>query len=94
MPQYDNLFDPTRQPVMVVGDAGGIGGEIASTCAQFGARISIAGRKRERAVAAQQLGLDDGRSMGMRMDVTQAASIRTGLDQAEARSWSTASAGR
>ncbi len=85
MSKHDNLFDLTRQHVMVVGGTGGIGGEIARACAQFGARISIAGREQERSgAAAQELGLEDFRSVGVQMDVTQADSIHAGLAQAEA----------
>ena len=85
MSKHDNLFDLTQQHVMVVGGTGGIGGEIALACAQFGARISIAGREKERSrAAAQELGLEDFRSVGVKMDVTQADSINAGLAQAEA----------
>jgi len=85
LPKHDNLFDLTRQHVMVVGGTGGIGGEIALACARFGAQISIAGRNEERSVAAaRELALADCRSVGVELDVTQADSIHAGLAQAEA----------
>ncbi len=85
MPKHTNLFDLTQQHVMVVGGTGGIGGEIALACAQFGASVSIAGRDESRSVtAARQLGLADSKSVGVEIDVTQASSINNGLTQAEA----------
>ena len=84
MPKHTNLFDLTQQHVMVVGGTGGIGGEIALACAQFGASVSIAGRDEKRSeAAAGQLGLADNKTLGVAMDVTQAGSINAGLTQAE-----------
>ncbi len=85
MSKHANLFDLSQQHVMVVGGTGGIGGEIAQACAQFGAKVSIAGREEERSVAAaRQLGLAASKSVGVVIDITQASSINNGLTQAEA----------
>ncbi len=84
MPKHDKLFDLSRQHVLVAGGTGGIGGEIALACAQFGAKVSIAGRDLGRSVAAAQaLGLDDRRATGVMMDITQADSVQAGLAAAE-----------
>ena len=84
MPKHENLFDLSQQHVMVVGGTGGIGGEIALACAQFGAKVSIAGRKKSRSeAAAGELGVER-RAAGIEMDVTQKDSIDTGLALAEA----------
>lgn len=69
---------------MVVGGTGGIGGEIALACGQFGAKVSIAGRDAERsAAAAEQLDLDAEAVVGVALDVTSAASVAAGLTRAE-----------
>ena len=84
MPKHENLFDLSQQHVMVVGGTGGIGGEIALACAQFGAKVSIAGREKSRSeAAAGELGVER-RAAGIEMDVTQKDSIDTGLALAEA----------
>ena len=85
MSKHENLFSLVDQHVMVVGGTGGIGGEIALACSQFGAKVSIAGRDAERsAAAAEQLDLDAETVTGVALDVTNAASIAAGLASAEA----------
>lgn len=85
MSKHENLFSLAGQHVMVVGGTGGIGGEIALACGQFGAKVSIAGRDAERsAAAARQLNLDAEAVVGVTLDVTNADSIAAGLARAEA----------
>ena len=82
--KHANLFSLAGQHVMVVGGTGGIGGEIALACGQFGAKVSIAGRDAERsAAAAEQLNLDAESVVGVALDVTNADSIAAGLARAE-----------
>lgn len=84
MSKHENLFSLAGQHVMVVGGTGGIGGEIALACGQFGAKVSIAGRDAERsATAADQLDLDAEAVVGVALDVTSAASVAAGLARAE-----------
>ncbi len=84
MSKHENLFSLVGQHVMVVGGTGGIGGEIALACGQFGAKVSIAGRDAERSAAvAAQLDLDAETVTGVALDVTSAASIAAGLARAE-----------
>lgn len=82
--KHAGLFDLSQEHVLVAGGTGGIGGEIALACGQFGARVTVAGRQGQRArEAAAALRLEDGRAVGVRLDVTQADSIRAGLAAAE-----------
>lgn len=84
MSKHENLFSLVGQHVMVVGGTGGIGGEIALACGQFGAKVSIAGRDADRsAAAADQLDLDAEAVVGVALDVTSAASVAAGLARAE-----------
>ena len=84
MSKHENLFSLVGQHVMVVGGTGGIGGEIALACGQFGAKVSIAGRDADRsAAAADQLDLDAEAVVGVALDVMSAASVAAGLARAE-----------
>ena len=84
MSKHENLFSLAGQHVMVVGGTGGIGGEIALACGQFGAKVSIAGRDADRSVAAaDHLDLDAEAVVGVALDVTSAASVAAGLARAE-----------
>ena len=84
MSKHENLFSLVGQHVMVVGGTGGIGGEIALACGQFGAKVSIAGRDADRsAAAADQLDLDAEAVVGVALDGTSAASVAAGLARAE-----------
>ena len=84
MAKHRNLFSLSDQHVMVVGGTGGIGGEIALACSQFGARVSIAGRAQTRCdQAADALGAAPESAVGIAMDATAAASIAAGMDRAE-----------
>ena len=84
MSKHENLFSLAGQHVMVVGGTGGIGGEIALACGQFGAKVSIAGRDADRSAAtADQLDLDAEAVVGVALDVTSAASVAVGLARAE-----------
>ncbi len=85
MRKHQNLFNLEDQHVMVVGGTGGIGGEIALACGQFGARVSLTGREQDRcdeaAVTLQADGVSE--TVGAQMDATSAASIAAGFAAAE-----------
>ena len=73
MTEYARLFDMVGKVVLIAGGTGAIGSEMARGLSQYGARIAIAGRRADRAAeTAAQFG---DRGLGVRLDVTDEASI-------------------
>ncbi len=85
MGKHTNLFNLKDQHVMVVGGTGGIGGEIALACGQFGARVSVAGRSQDRCedAAAVLRDTEVAAAIGVQMNATRADSIAAGFAAAE-----------
>jgi NAD(P)-dependent dehydrogenase (short-subunit alcohol dehydrogenase family) len=69
---------------LVTGAGGGIGGAIARALSDAGARVSLAGRRREPLVALASA-LPEGRALAIEgFDVTDEAAIASGLERARA----------
>ena len=76
------MFDLNGKTALVVGGYGGIGGAIAEGMATRGARLAIAGRDGEKAVAfARDLPATDKPAIGLAMDGADVADINRGVDE-------------
>ena len=80
----ETMFDLERKTALVVGGYGGIGGAIAEGLAACGARVAIAGRDREKAVAFAGE-LPSTGSLGLAMDGADVADINRGVVEAADR---------
>ncbi len=80
----ETMFDLEGKTALVVGGYGGIGGAIAEGLAACGARVAIAGRDREKAVAFAGE-LPSTGSLGLAMDGTDVADINRGVVEAADR---------
>jgi NAD(P)-dependent dehydrogenase (short-subunit alcohol dehydrogenase family) len=80
-----NLFDLKARHVLVTGASGGLGRHFAVVLAASGGRVSVAARRvaaLEKTVAA--IRASGAQAHGVRMDVTDAASVARGFAEAEA----------
>jgi NAD(P)-dependent dehydrogenase (short-subunit alcohol dehydrogenase family) len=69
---------------LVTGASSGLGWQFALTLARAGAKVSLAARNTEKLEAlAKEIEAFDGRGLPVRMDVTDVASIETGVAAAE-----------
>ena len=80
-----NLFDLSARHVLVTGASSGLGRHFAGVLAAAGGRVSVAARR----VAALEQTVESiraagGEAHGVRMDVTDAASVAQGFAEAEA----------
>ncbi len=80
----ETMFDLEGKTALVVGGYGGIGGAIAEGLAACGARVAIAGRDREKAVAFAGE-LPSTGNLGLAMDGTDVADINRGVVEAADR---------
>ena len=80
----ETMFDLEGKTALVVGGYGGIGGAIAEGLAVCGARVAIAGRDREKAVAFAGE-LPSTGNLGLAMDGTDVADINRGVVEAADR---------
>ena len=80
----ETMFDLEGKTALVVGGYGGIGGAIAEGLAACGARVAIAGRDREKAVAFAGE-LPSTGSLGLSMDGADVADINRGVVEAADR---------
>jgi len=80
---YQNLFSLQDKVVMVAGGAGGIGAEIVSACAAFGARVVVAELTAERAnEAAARNGTPD-QVIGVAVNITKPETFPPALEYVE-----------
>ncbi|HXV25360.1 MAG TPA: SDR family oxidoreductase [Alphaproteobacteria bacterium] len=78
------LFDLGGQAALVTGASGGLGRHFALVLARAGAKVALAGRRTEALQAvANEIAAFDGRAIPVAMDVTDRASIETGVLAAE-----------
>ena len=81
-----DLFGIEGAHVLVTGGSSGLGRFFATFLAQRGARVTIAARRAEAlAKTVDDISAAKGKAQSVVMDVTNAASIETALDTAEAR---------
>ncbi|MCE5258233.1 MAG: SDR family oxidoreductase [Chloroflexi bacterium] len=81
--QYQGLFSLQDKVVMVAGGAGGIGAEMVSACAAFGARVAVAELTAERAnEAAARLGTPD-QVIGVAVNITKPETLPPALGYIE-----------
>ena len=80
------LFDLNGKTAYVTGGYGGLGEAIAWGLAQRGARVALAGRSADKAIAlAQSLKAAGHDAIGLAMDAHDVADIRRSVDEAAAR---------
>lgn len=78
------LFDLGGQAALVTGASGGLGRHFALVLAQAGAKVALAARRGDALHAvANEIAAFDGRAVPIVMDVTDAASVETGILAAE-----------
>src|SRR2546427_7860982 len=81
-----DLFGIEGAHVLVTGGSSGLGRFFATFLAQRGARVTIAARRADAlAKTVDDISAAKGKAQSAVMDVTNAASIETALDTAEAR---------
>ena len=81
-----DLFGIEGAHVLVTGGSSGLGRFFATFLAQRGARVTVAARRAEAlAKTVDDISAAKGKAQSVVMDVTNAASIETALDTAEAR---------
>src|SRR6202035_4187027 len=81
-----DLFSLDDKHVLVTGGSSGLGRFFAVFLASRGARVTVAARRAEAlAKTVDDIGKVNGQAQSVVMDVTDAASIATALDTAEAR---------
>ena len=69
---------------LVTGASSGLGQRFALVLARAGARVALAARRSERlAELAEEIAAFDGRAIPLRLDVTDPASVRTAVEEAE-----------
>lgn len=77
-------FDLNGQVAIVTGASGGLGSAFARMLAAHGAKVGLAARRVERLTSlADEIAAAGGRALPVRMDVTDADSIRSALDTVE-----------
>ncbi|MHB0775673.1 SDR family NAD(P)-dependent oxidoreductase [Halomonas sp. WWR20] len=80
------IFNLDGKTALITGASGGLGAHFAQTLSAAGARVLLAGRRVEPLEAlAEKLRAKGGEAHPLPMDVTQADSIREGLDDAQMR---------
>ena len=81
-----DLFGIEGAHVLVTGGSSGLGRFFATFLAQRGARVTVAARRADAlAKTVDDISAAKGKAQSVVMDVTNAASIETALDTAEAR---------
>ena len=75
-----NYFNLENKVALVTGASSGLGAHFAKTLAQAGAIVGIAARRKDRLEdLAQAIENEGGKAIPLEMDVTDRASIETGL---------------
>jgi len=78
------MFDLTGRVAVVTGGNGGIGLGIAIGLAEAGASVAVLARNEEKNRAAlDQLRAHEGRSLALRLDVTDRAALKPALEEIE-----------
>jgi gluconate 5-dehydrogenase len=86
MNTYQTLFDLSDKVALVAGGTGAIGAEMAAALLAYGAKVAVAGRSEAKASEmATRLDATTDRAIGVRIDVTDAASIARGVDLVQGR---------
>ncbi len=81
----DQLFDVSKEVILVTGASQGLGRQFARVLAARGAAIVLAARQIDKLQSLEQEIKDGGgRAVAVRMDVTDLGSMAAALDQAEA----------
>jgi NAD(P)-dependent dehydrogenase (short-subunit alcohol dehydrogenase family) len=82
----DDRFSLAGKTALITGAAGGLGSRFAQTLGLAGAQVVLAGRRLEPLrQLAESLDARGVRATAVSLDVTDAASVHEGLDQAQAR---------
>lgn len=80
-----DLFDVSRQVILITGASQGLGRQFARVLSAHGAAVALAARQTGKLKALEdEIKAKGGRAVAVEMDVTSAASIAKGLDAAEA----------
>jgi 3-oxoacyl-[acyl-carrier protein] reductase len=80
-----DLFDLSRETVLVTGASQGLGRQFARVLAAKGAAVALGARQTAKLESlAKEIGDGGGRAFAVPMDVTSQASIKSALDQVEA----------
>ncbi|MGY4303841.1 3-oxoacyl-[acyl-carrier protein] reductase [Bradyrhizobium sp. USDA 4369] len=80
-----DLFDVSRQVILITGASQGLGRQFARVLSAHGAAVALAARQTGKLKALEdEIKAEGGRAVAVEMDVTSAASIAKGLDAAEA----------
>ena len=81
----DQLFDVSKEVILVTGASQGLGRQFARVLAERGAAVVLAARQTDKLKALEQeIEHKGGRAVAVQMDVTDLASMSAALDQAEA----------
>jgi len=84
--KFGNLFSLAGKVVLSTGGAGAIGSEIARAVAEYGAKVAIADLAEEASLEmATRLAATGAETMGVGLDVTDAASVADGVAAVERR---------
>ena len=76
--------DLRDRPALVTGSSGGLGAHFARTLARHGAPVVLAARRREKLIdLAESINADGGQAVAVELDVTDSASVRDALADAQ-----------
>ncbi|ABQ33453.1 MAG: SDR family oxidoreductase [Bradyrhizobium sp.] len=79
-----DLFDVSREVILITGASQGLGRQFARVLSAHGAAVALAARQTGKLKALEdEIKAKGGRAVAVEMDVTSAASIAKGLDAAE-----------
>jgi len=80
-----DLFDVSREVILITGASQGLGRQFARVLAAHGAAVALAARQTGKLKALEdEIKAKGGRAVAVEMDVTSTASIARGMDAAEA----------
>ena len=83
---YANLFRLDGQVAVVLGGYGGIGSELCQGLAEFGAKVVVVGRSKEKAEAmAAEIEERGGEAIGLGIDITKKAQVTNMVEEIQER---------